>query len=76
MRDQAYYNSLDKVQKAVYDCVEMVHDHFLGDRELAKEWFNTPNPGLGGLTPMIMIRKGQHAKLKKFLKSKMLEGGL
>jgi len=38
-------------------------------------WFETPNPLLGGITPLDMIKMGRHEKLFKFIDNQIAEGG-
>jgi len=38
-------------------------------------WFETPNPLLGGISPLDMIKIGRHEKLFKFIDNQIAEGG-
>lgn len=51
----------------------LIKDFFKNDEAKTIAWFNCPNPGLGGITPLHMIKVGRSAKLIKFIESS-LEG--
>ncbi len=46
---------------------EKIRDYFEGDTQKTWTWFATPNPSLGGVSPMDMIKRGRVDKLKKFI---------
>lgn len=46
-----------------------VAEFFQGDEEKTKLWFNTPNPLLGGLSPVAMCRAGGVHKLLAFVQA-------
>ncbi len=49
--------------------VKLVVDVFEGDLAKAALWFTTPNPFLGEVAPVDMIRVGKLDKLKQFISS-------
>lgn len=53
MINQVYF---DKIKK-----------FYLDDAEKAWKWFKTPNPGLGGISPLDMIKSGRGSKLEKVI---------
>lgn len=60
----------------ILESYEMVVDFFVGDEEKANDWFDLPNPLLGGLTPNEMIETGQVEKLHKFILTQIEENGV
>lgn len=44
-----------------------MRDYFDGDTKKTWDWFKTPNPILGGVTPIEMIKIGRGEKLKKVI---------
>jgi|HubBroStandDraft_2_1064218.scaffolds.fasta_scaffold2086562_1 hypothetical protein len=50
---------------------DKIVEFFKGDRQKAWLWFQTINPGLGGVTPMHMIKLGREHKLKQFIDSRL-----
>jgi hypothetical protein len=59
MIPQEYFNKIKK--------------YFNGDATKAWTWFKTPNPALGCVSPLEMIKCGRVNKLKMFIDSR-LEG--
>jgi hypothetical protein len=53
------------------DYFNKVKNFFDGDTEKAWIWFQSPNVGLGGITPIEMIKRGRVAKLKSFIDSRL-----
>ncbi len=47
--------------------LNLVAQHFKGDRMKTMLWFTTPNPLLGNISPRNMIRFGRFSKLHKFI---------
>lgn len=47
--------------------IQLHIDSFFESREKAATWFNTPNPMLGDVRPIDMIRSGRADKLLRFL---------
>lgn len=47
--------------------LNLVAEHFKGDRNKTLLWFTLPNPLLGNITPRDMIRFGRYRKLYKFI---------
>lgn len=44
-------------------CYLLVNKYFDGNQEKIKTWFSTPNPLMGGVTPLHMLVIGRDAKL-------------
>jgi uncharacterized protein (DUF2384 family) len=47
--------------------LNLVAGHFQGDRDKTIQWFVTPNPLLGYISPRDMIKVGRFKKLLKFV---------
>jgi hypothetical protein len=47
--------------------LNLVAEHFKGDKEKTALWFTTLNPLLGNIAPRDMIRFGRYKKLFKFV---------
>lgn len=54
------------------ECVIGVHC-FFNDSEKTAQWFNTPNPMLGGIRPMQMLFMGRGEKLKQWINNRLDE---
>lgn len=50
-----------------------VVSEFFGSEKRARQWFKTPNPMLGDVTPNQMIRIGRKSKLEHFIKTQIAE---
>ncbi len=46
---------------------EKMKKHFDGDEIKTWKWFKTPNPGLGMVSPLDMIRNGRKEKLMQWI---------
>jgi len=55
----------------VREAVALVVRFFNGDEEKIKAWFSTPNPLLGGISPIDMILWGDEDKLLDFIKRQL-----
>lgn len=69
-----------KMPKVLQDRIEewavllnIVAEHFNGDRRRTYTWFTTSNPLLGDMTPRDMIRFGRYQKLRKFILNAIAE---
>lgn len=51
--------------------LNLVAGYFDGNRLKTIQWFTTPNPLLGGLSPRDMIKLGRYNKLLKFVVNAM-----
>lgn len=49
----------------------MVFRYFDGDPEKIHDWFTTPNPLLGQVAPVDMLKYGRGEKLLQFVKERM-----
>lgn len=54
-----------KLSRILYD---LVNEHFKGDNFKARLWFKIPNPMLGNIKPIDMIRYGRQKKLLQYIK--------
>lgn len=70
----------NKIPKELHDRIKewaillnLVAEHFNGDRTKTALWFTTPNPLLGNITPRDMIRFGRYKKLFKFIFNALAE---
>ncbi len=52
------------IPQAYFDKIKA---YFYGDASKAWRWFSAPNPGLGGVSPISMIKAGRVEKLKHFI---------
>lgn len=52
---------------------ELVLDFFGGDKQKTEQWFASPNPLLGGISPYEMNQLGRSEKLCQFVKSQLIE---
>lgn len=48
--------------------------YFSGDTRKTWAWFTTPNPSLGSVSPLEMIKGGREDKLKKFIDNQLEKG--
>jgi len=55
----------------VRPCWQKVFDFLGGDTMKTIAWFDTPNPGLGNVSPYDMIMLGKEKKLEKFIDDAM-----
>jgi len=55
------------------DLLQMVMDGTRWDKKKAQQWFNTPNPLLGGVTPNFLELMRGKTKLAKFIKNQLSE---
>lgn len=46
------------------------------DDEMIRQWFHTPNPFFGDITPSKMIHNGKHKRVLQFIESAIEENGL
>lgn len=46
---------------------DRVKEYFGGDNERTWLWFKTRNPGLGGVSPLDIIKVGREKKLMQFI---------
>lgn len=46
---------------------ELILKHYKGNDAKAVEWFVTTNPGLGDVTPLVMLEIGQYQTLLAFI---------
>lgn len=51
---------------------KLVKEFFNGNEKKTEEWFETPNPSLGGISPKLMIAMGKEEKLLKFIKAQLM----
>jgi Protein of unknown function (DUF2384) len=54
-------------------CYELIHKFFNGDKQKIMDWFSAPNPALGFLIPLQMVKSGRSPKLLSFIKSSLDE---
>ena len=52
---------------------EMIHRHMGWERVKVDLWMTTPNPLLGNVAPLDMIRKGRGRKLIQFVETSIEE---
>jgi hypothetical protein len=52
-------------------CINFIRAYFKNDQSKIDEWFNTPNPLLGGVSPTHMIDRGREKKLWQFITQRM-----
>lgn len=55
------------------ECRKLVLDFFKGDIDKVDVWFETPNPGLGHITPQLMIDIRREKKLLSFIQHQLAE---
>lgn len=53
--------------------LNLVAEHFQGDKRKTALWFTTPNPLLGNVAPREMIRFGRFRKLFKFVTDALVQ---
>jgi hypothetical protein len=46
---------------------DKIKNYFNGDNKKAWTWWTTPNPALGMVSPLNMLRNGRAHKLKQFI---------
>ena len=52
-------------------CYDKVLQYFNGDTTKTWTWFKTPNPALGMVSPLDMMRVGRTKKLLSFIDSRL-----
>jgi len=50
---------------------DLVLEFFTGDEKKTMAWFTTPNPLLGNVEPLDLIRMGQADKVLNFVKTQL-----
>ena len=53
--------------------LNLVAEHFQGDKRKTVLWFSIPNPMLGNVSPRDMLRFGRYKKLLKFIVNSITE---
>jgi len=53
----------------------LVTDFFKGDLKKLNLWLSTPNYGLGGISPNVMMAVGRSKKLLKWVEQSLEENG-
>lgn len=65
--DERIPQELESRLLEIGNIINLVTNHFDGDLEKTRLWFNTSNPLLGNVSPRNMIRVGRYRKLRKFV---------
>jgi uncharacterized protein (DUF2384 family) len=55
------------------EALELVLEFFMGDKKRTMAWFTTPNPLLGNVEPLDLIRMGQADTVLRFVKTQLGE---
>lgn len=53
------------------DAMKEILDFFDGNKDKALTWWITPNPGIGNISPFLMVKNGRGEKLIKFIRSSL-----
>ena len=53
--------------QALAESWNSVLTHFEGDEKKTRLWFDTPNPMLGMISPLAMVRCGRARRLRQFV---------
>ena len=64
---------LDERIREWANLLNLVAEHFQGDKQKTILWFSIPNPMLGNVKPRDMIRFGRYKKLLKFIVNSISE---
>ena len=87
-RDEIFCTYADKVIPKVTEKIELLKntknvlkvfnevDSFFNDRNKTSLWFDTPNPGLGNITPNSLLEDGKLNKVASFVKTALDENKL
>jgi hypothetical protein len=59
--------------RRIATAVSLVSEFFSGDQAKTKLWFSTPNPLLGDIPPIDMIKMGRERKLLSFVQAALNE---
>lgn len=62
-----------ELSEQIIEARRLVDDFFGGDLSKTKLWFETPNPLLGGITPLWLINNGRTHRLLEFIKTQLSE---
>jgi hypothetical protein len=71
--EDAMPDSLIESLQEIAIAINWVAKFFGGDVDKTTNWFNTPNPSLGDISPKDMIRLGRFERLNKFILYAMTE---
>jgi uncharacterized protein (DUF2384 family) len=65
----------EQSQKTINKIVFYVNDFFDNDHQKVYEWFTTPNPNFGEITPYDMIKYGKEKRLLEFIEHQYFLSG-
>ena len=58
-------------KKKAQEAFDLIRGYFKGNTRKSIDWFHEPNPCLGGIKPIEMIRNGRSDKLLMFIRSQL-----